>query len=144
IGDGTEFAKLDTFIKNANPDNMRLMMHMPKGDYDRLIAACDIGLVFLDHRFTIPNFPSRLLSYMQAGLPVLACTDAHTDIGRVVSDGGFGWWCESNSPDKFLKLVELVLNTDCQPFSQASYNYLVKNYQAEMSYQKIIDAFNRI
>ena len=144
IGDGTEFAKLDTFIKNANPENMRLMMHMPKGDYDCLIAACDIGLVFLDHRFTIPNFPSRLLSYMQAGLPVLACTDAHTDIGRVVSDGGFGWWCESNSPDEFLKLVELVLNTDCQPFSQASYNYLVKNYQAEMSYQKIIDAFNRI
>lgn len=144
IGDGTEFAKLDSFFKTANPKNMRLMMHMPKEDYDQLIAACDIGLVFLDHRFTIPNFPSRLLSYMQAGLPVLACTDANTDIGRVISDGGFGWWCESNSPDRFLKQVETILNTDCQPFSESSYNYLVQNYQAEMSYKKIVDSFDWI
>ena len=28
-------------------------------------------MIFLDSRFTIPNFPSRLLSYLQAGLPVI-------------------------------------------------------------------------
>ena len=42
-----------------------------KEDYELMISACDVGLIFLDHRFTIPNFPSRLLAYMQAGLPVL-------------------------------------------------------------------------
>lgn len=31
--------------------------------------------------FTIPNSRSRLLSYMQAKLPVLACIDPYTDIG---------------------------------------------------------------
>ena len=51
---------------------MKLMQRLPKEDYDRLVAACDVGMIFLDHRFTIPNFPSRLLGYMQAGLPVLA------------------------------------------------------------------------
>ena len=65
--------------------------------------------IFLDHRFTIPNFPSRLLGYMQAKLPVLACTDKNTDIGKVVVEGGFGWWCESNDVGEFGRVVERVL-----------------------------------
>ena len=42
-------------------------------------------MIFLDHRFSIPNFPSRLLSYMQARVPVLAVTDPNTDIGDVIT-----------------------------------------------------------
>ena len=82
VGDGTDYGKLEEYFKEAKPSNMKLMKQLPKDDYDRMITACDVGLIFLDHRFTIPNFPSRLLSYMQAGLPVLACTDPNTDIGK--------------------------------------------------------------
>ena len=57
---------------------------LPKNEYDRLVAACDIGLIFLDHRFTIPNFPSRLLSYLNASIPVFACTDTVSDIGKII------------------------------------------------------------
>ena len=55
-----------------------------------MVAACDVGLIFLDHRFTIPNFPSRLLSYMQAKLPVLAATDQIQILVNVIFQGGFG------------------------------------------------------
>ena len=53
------------------------MKYLPKAEYDRVTGACDVGMIFLDHRFSIPNFPSRLLGYMQAKLPVLAVTDYH-------------------------------------------------------------------
>lgn len=56
-----------------------------------LANSCDVGLIFLDNRFTIPNFPSRLLSYMQASMPVLAATDVNTDIGKVIEEGKFGF-----------------------------------------------------
>ena len=92
VGDGTEYKKLESWFANNEPKNMKLMKRLPKEDYDRMVAACDVGLIFLDHRFTIPNFPSRLLSYMQAGLPVLCCTDPNTDIGTVCMEGGFGWY----------------------------------------------------
>ena len=84
-----------TYFRETNPKNMRLMKRLPKNDFDRMIAACDVGMIFLDHQFTIPNFPSRLLAYMQAGLPVLACTDTNSDIGKVITEGYFGWWCVS-------------------------------------------------
>lgn len=137
VGDGTDYSMLENFFKEAKPKNMKLMKQIPKEDYDRMIAACDVGLIFLDHRFTIPNFPSRLLSYMQAGLPVLACTDSATDIGRVIENGGFGWWCESDTAANFVKQVQHILKLDCRLFSECGYQYLLENYQATISYQKI-------
>ena len=83
VGDGTEFAKIEAYVNEDKPSNVKLMKRLPKEDYDKMVGACDVGMIFLDHRFTIPNFPSRLLSYMQAKIPVLACTDVNTDIGKI-------------------------------------------------------------
>ena len=119
------------------PENMKLMSKLPKDDYDRMVAACDVGLIFLDHRFTIPNFPSRLLSYMQAKLPVLAATDPNTDIGEVISQGGFGWWCESNDTGAFSELVKKALEADLNEMKTNETKYLMENYTANMIYKNI-------
>ena len=70
VGNGTEYGKLEAYANSAAQKNFKLMSRLPKEDYDNMVGACDVGLIFLDHRFTIPNFPSRLLSYMVAKLPV--------------------------------------------------------------------------
>lgn len=138
VGDGTEFGKIEAFVNEEKPTNVKLMKSLPKEDYDRMVAACDIGMIFLDHRFTIPNFPSRLLSYMQAGLPVLACTDPNTDIGKVITEGGFGWWCESDTPAHFTETVNMILNADISEMGKNSFRYLEKNYTVRKSYETII------
>lgn len=146
VGDGTEFAKLQAFFEDEKPDNMKLMKQLPKDDYDRMIAACDVGMIFLDYRFTIPNFPSRLLSYMQAGLPVLACTDTNTDIGEVIVSGNFGWWCESNNIVGFNKIIEKIV-FDCIDFQHKkdnSVHYLVENYSIVSGYGIIEKCFKKI
>lgn len=127
IGDGTEYSKLELYSKESNQENFKLLRRLPTEEFDRVIASCDVGLIFLDHRFTIPNFPSRLLSYMQAGLPVLACTDNTTDIGKVIVDGKFGWWCESSQQINFSRIISVVLTEDLSQKKNNSLNYL-KNY----------------
>lgn len=138
VGDGTEFGKIEAFVNEEKPTNVKLMKSLPKEDYDRMVAACDIGMIFLDHRFTIPNFPSRLLSYMQAKLPVLACTDPNTDIGKVIVEGGFGWWCESDTPAHFTETVNMILNADISEMGENSFRYLEENYTVRKSYETII------
>ncbi len=138
VGDGTEFGKLKAFFDEAKPQNMKLMSKLPKADYDRMVAACDVGMIFLDHRFTIPNFPSRLLAYMQAGLPVLACTDPNTDVGKVIVDGGFGWWCESNDVEAFGASVSAALVADHTEMKQKELEYLKNNYTVEKEYEIIM------
>ena len=138
VGDGTEYGKLAAFVEEDKPENMKLLKRLPKEDYDRLVAACDIGLIFLDHRFTIPNFPSRLLAYMQAGLPVLAATDPNTDIGKVIVEGGFGWWCESNDAAAFSAAVKEAVSADAEAVKEKELQFLYENYTVETAYKTIV------
>lgn len=140
VGSGTERKKLEAWFESHRMQNMKLLERLPKEDYDRLVGACDVGMIFLDHRFTIPNFPSRLLSYMQAKLPVLACTDPNTDVGQVCQEGGFGWWCESNDPAAFADIVQKALESDLVAMGQKGYDYLNEHYTVEKAAQTIINA----
>ena len=138
VGDGTEYEKIDNYIEEDQPENVRLMRRLPKEDYDTMVAACDVGMIFLDHRFTIPNFPSRLLSYMQAKIPILACTDVNTDIGCVIVNGGFGWWCESKDVDEFQQIIEKIIKDYAENMKDIEYRYLMENYSVSKNYEIIM------
>ncbi len=139
VGEGTEYGLLENYVETEKPKNVKLMKRLPKEDYDTMVGACDVGLIFLDHRFTIPNFPSRLLAYMQAKLPVLAATDPNTDIGKVIMDGGFGWWCESDDVNTFSRIVERIMASDLLTMKVNAYQYLQENYTSRITYKIILD-----
>lgn len=143
VGDGSEYGKLAAFLAEEKPKNVKLLQRLPRDDYDRMITACDVGLIFLDHRFTIPNFPSRLLAYMQAKLPVIACTDVSSDIGDVIVDGGFGWWCESNSPAAFRSVMEESLRADLKAMGEKGNRYLLEHYTVKRQYEMMMESIAR-
>ena len=131
VGDGTEYGKIQKYINVDNPSNVKLMKRIPKEDYDTMVAACDVGMIFLDYRFTIPNFPSRLLSYMQAKIPVLACTDPNTDVGKIILEEKVGWWCESNEVGNFVLTINMIANLE---FDKTKYYHLEKQYSTLTAY----------
>ncbi len=137
-GSGTDRHYLEEYIESEKPQHVKLFGFFPKEEYDSMIACCDIGLVFLDHRFTIPNFPSRLLAYMQAGLPVLCCTDKNTDVGKVVVNGRFGWWCPSDDKRQFVSTVKEAVNKkDYRQMGYYGFLYLKNNFAADLTYKMI-------
>lgn len=139
IGNGTEYGKLEKYAQQSGQQNFRLMQRLPKEDYDAMAGAADVGMIFLDHRFTIPNFPSRLLSCLSAKLPVLAVTDPNTDIGKVIEEGKFGWWCESNDAQKFRDKVCTIMKTDRSSMKEAAFAYLKEHYSSEHVYRIITE-----
>lgn len=136
-GTGTEYPKLKAFMEEENPANVLLLGGLPHDEYEDFVAACDVGMIFLDHRFTIPNFPSRLLSYLQAGLPVLCCTDPNTDIGSIAEQGGFGWKCLSNDAAAFTRTADEACGIDLAAMGQAGRQYLLEHYTARQGYEII-------
>lgn len=142
IGSGTEFVKLRGFFEKEKPENSKLLSQLPKNDYEMLANSCDIGLIFLDKRFTIPNFPSRVLSYMQASMPVLAATDVNTDIGSIIINGELGYWCESGNLEKFNKLVNEMCDSKLiTEMGKNAKKYLEENYTSKHSYEIIMKHF---
>lgn len=138
VGDGTEYSLLKEFVKTHKQKNIRLMRRLPKEDYDNMVGACDVGLIFLDYRFTIPNFPSRLLSYLQAKLPVLAATDDNSDLGKLLVEGNFGWWCRSVDSREFKQnVMKIITIEDLSILGKKGYNYLENNYNTKVSFDII-------
>ena len=143
VGSGNEYRKIESFVEQEKPANMKLMGILPKDDYDSMVGACDVGLIFLDHQFTIPNFPSRLLAYMQAKLPVLAVTDPNTDIGKVIVDGGFGWWCESDDAVRFSECIRGILKENCPIYGSRGFSVLNEKYSVNKAYETILKRISK-
>ncbi|ELU5587664.1 glycosyltransferase family 4 protein [Clostridium perfringens] len=143
IGSGTEKEKLFNFVKNKKLTNVIVKERLPKDQYDKLVLASDLGLIFLDKKFTIPNFPSRLLGYMDAGVPILAATDINTDIGEVIEKNNFGYWCESGDLNKFNSILnECISNKEeLNKKGLLGKKYLEENYTAKHSANIILKHF---
>ena len=138
VGNGTEYRKLEAWY-NLNVNlNVKLMRRLPKEDYDILVHSCDVGLIFLDHRFTIPNYPSRLLGYLENKMPVICATDVNTDIGKIAEENGYGYWCESVKPEDFTALVDKMLASDRKAMGEKGYQFLKENYLVENTYNAIM------
>lgn len=143
VGNGTEYSKLERFIIEENPKNTMLMQQLDKSEYDTLVRSCDVGLIFLDNRFTIPNYPSRLLSYLEYKMPILCATDINTDIGTIAVNNGYGFKCESENITAFNKCLDSFLHPSCntQEMGEIGYEFLIKNYTVDNSYKRIMSHF---
>lgn len=143
VGDGTEYPKLEAFVKECHPKAVSLFRQLPKEDYDKLAEACDVGLIFLDYRFTIPNYPSRLLPYLMSRKPIIACTDPNCDTGILAEQNGYGFYCPSNSVEAFVKTIDLMLASDIKQMGENGYRFFLDNYTTEHTFKAIMKHLNR-
>lgn len=143
IGNGTEYGRIKHWFDLHLPKNAILLESLPKADYDKLVRVCDVGLIFLDPRFTIPNFPSRLLSYLENSMPVLLATDTNTDMGRIAEKEGFGLWCENGDITAFMTNMTSLKDNIIEEMGKRGNAYLKKNYTVDMEVDSILDPYER-
>lgn len=141
VGDGTEYPKLEAFVNECHPKAVSLFRKFPKEDYDKLAEACDVGLIFLDYRFTIPNYPSRLLPYLMSRKPIIACTDPNCDTGTLAEQNGYGFYCPSNSVEAFVKTIDRMLASDIKQMGENGYRFFLDNYTTEHTFKAIMKHF---
>lgn len=138
VGDGTEYPKLEAFIRYYKPTAVSVFKRLPKEDYDKLAGACDVGLIFLDYRFTIPNYPSRLLPYLMEHKPIIAVTDPNCDTGTLAEANGYGFYCPSNSADAFVHAVDRMLASDIKQLGENGYCFYLNNYTTTHTYDAVM------
>ncbi|MEO8234887.1 MAG: glycosyltransferase family 4 protein [Flavobacterium sp.] len=139
IGSGTEYNRIEKWFQTQNPQNALLLSGLPKQEYDLLLNACDVGLIFLHKDFTIPNFPSRLLSYLEMKMPIIAATDVHTDIGSVIEENKCGSAVISGDINKMNQIIDVMIS-DVNEFNQMKQNawdLLQREYKVDRSYSLI-------
>lgn len=70
-----------------------------------LYAQCHAGIVALDPRHKTHNVPGKFLTYMQAGLPVLASINPGNDLIHIIEGERVGGVCTDHSVESLERLV---------------------------------------
>ena len=142
IGRGTEKNRIFQTIRENDYKNVFTYDFVPRKDYENLTRTCDIGLIFLDKRFTIPNYPSKTLSYLECSLPIMAAIDKNTDYGKMLEKTNCGFWVENGNIKAFKnKFDKLVGNKKMRlEMGKNGRNYFEKDCNVENSV-KIIEDF---
>ncbi len=144
VGSGTEFGKLQQWFDLKKPSNSKLISGLPKLEFDNLLMACDFGLIFLHKNFTIPNFPSRLLSYLEMGLPVVCATDVSTDVGSAVEKAGCGYWVASGDIKGMLQTLEQFDDAqEVAGMKQNARKWLNDEFTVQRSYDLIAEKIQK-
>lgn len=146
VGSGTEYPSIKQWFEVNRPSNAQLIPSLPKTEYDNLVKAAEVGLIFLDPRFTIPNYPSRLLSYLENKMPVLMATDINTDIGIIADENGYGTWTKNGNLGEFNELVDNFCDGtfSIKRMGEAGYEFLKNNYTVDTSYGIIMKHFEYV
>lgn len=144
VGSGTKSNLIKDWIKLHNPSNITFIPMLSREKYEELEACSDVGMIFLDRRFTIPNFPSRLLAYLECKMPVIIASDRSTDIGMIAQQNSFGLWSHSGDLDKIKEnILTLISNVQLRVgMGENGFSFLSTNYHVSVAYNEIIKKIN--
>lgn len=88
LGDGVEKATLKVRAKGL--ENVRFEDHMPFDAAKPVIASADLGLVSIQSGIYRTAYPSKTLTYLGLGVPVLAVVEAESALARHIEENGVG------------------------------------------------------
>jgi glycosyltransferase involved in cell wall biosynthesis len=144
IGQGAEEQKIKELSDTLKLKNTTFIGHVDRNTYQAIIRSCDIGLVSLNPKFTVPNFPSKTMDYLKFDLPILASLDrtALNDYGNFIEKKAKVGLCSDASDMNSYKTNLLKLYTD-----RSLYNFYSDNckkvfndeFNIESNYKRIID-----
>jgi len=140
IGEGTEKNKIKKMVFDKDLKNIRILDQLPRKEYLELLNECDIGLVNLSEKFTIPNIPSRTLSYWSAKLPVLAAIDKNTDYGETLNRCKGGLWSVTGNKEAYIaNLLMFYNNPELRKLmGENGYKHLIHELNPERAYKTIL------
>lgn len=144
LGEGIMTGKMREEVYKRNILNIRLLDVLPKTEYQDLLSVCDVGLISLHEKFSVPNIPSKSLDYFNVGLPVLASIDKSTDYGMLLDEAGAGLWSYAGDHDGFKRNFD-ILYRDTSLRKKMGANgraYFMKHLTPDIAYNTIISSLN--
>ncbi|PIC68042.1 glycosyltransferase WbuB [Sporosarcina sp. P16a] len=144
VGRGTDRVKLEKVIEEKSIHNARVIENLPRDQYEQITKESDVGLIILDPRFSIPNYPSRILSYMEYAKPIIAATDNVTDLKELIEEADCGEWVWSGDVHVFInKAKEMSTSKRLKIMGENGRKYMEENFKVHRSVEILESHFKK-
>lgn len=138
-GSGTHFKILEESLGASRSSNVFLYSWLPRDEFDLVLETSDVGLILLNKQYTTPEFPSRLLSYLDSGIPVLCAINRGTDIGTIVEESRCGSSLFHGDTEAFVREVKFYSENKQErlKMGENARKLLLDRYTTERGYEII-------
>lgn len=105
-GDGPLRPGLESMAASMALDNVKFLGALPRPTYRELLNNCHVGIAATVAGVSVPSFPSKIVEYCRASLPVIACLEDATDAGQLLVDSGAGVSVPANDENGLAAALE--------------------------------------
>jgi glycosyltransferase involved in cell wall biosynthesis len=110
VGRGSDAARFAETAERQGLDNVVFSDEIEPTEIPGLLSQCAAGIVALDPRHKSHNIPGKFLTYMQAGMPVLARINPGNDLERLIDAERLGAVCTGGGVDELQRCLERLLD----------------------------------
>ena len=142
-GSGPKKAWLESTINCRKLNNVTITSFSPRAEIEDSLNACDIGVISMLPGMAGISVPGRIYDLLAAGKPVIAVTDAHSEIALLIREEKVGWVVE---PEDISGLIVAIQSAKADPARLfeigrrsrwVAENKYARRYQVDAYYQLI-------
>lgn len=115
VGRGSEVDRLRARIANEHLSNIQIFDEIAADQIEGLYAQCHAGILSLDLRHSTHNIPGKFVSYMQAGIPVLAIVNEGNDLLELIQSKQLGVACSTHLIPELIGSINGLLELSKTP-----------------------------
>jgi colanic acid biosynthesis glycosyl transferase WcaI len=117
IGSGAKRAFIQSAIEKRRLSNVTLLGPRPRHDQINFLNACDVALIALVSGMKGVSVPSRTYNTLASGTPIIAISEAQSELAFVVEEEGIGWVVPPGEPNRLVTAVLEARNADLTKMS---------------------------
>lgn len=146
VGNGVDRENLEMKAKNLRLNNVKFLPMQPREKYPHILSASDVCLVTLKKEVITPVVPSKILSIMASGRPVVASLNLNGDAPQIIEDAQCGYCVEPGNPEALAEAVLKLYNDKSlrEEFGKNGRIYAEKHFSITACVEKYEQLFLRI
>lgn len=142
VGRGSEVSRLRLRVDEEKLSNIVFNDEIDPREIPGLLSNCCVGLLVLDPRHKSHNIPGKFLTYLQAGLPILARVNPGTDLVNVINEEAVGSVYLGNDVKEFKIIAQNLIDNNVEQslISERSIQLSRRMFSSETAVKQIATA----
>ena len=123
VGDGADCGRIQRRAAELKLQNVKFLPLLSQQDFRGLLAASGVCLVTQQQSVSEIAFPSKIVTYLAAGRPIIASVNPDCEVARVVRESGAGRVVDAEEPEALSFALQEMRHEDLSKFSENARDY---------------------
>lgn len=146
VGDGAVRPELEFRAATKHLANVKFLPILPRAQFLQMLAAVDLSLITQQHSVTDAVFPSKTVTLMTAGCPIIASVNSKTEVARIITRAGAGLVIAPEHPESLVGAITSLERDSARlrGMSEASRRYARENWDEDRTLSRMESHLMRV